>query len=85
MPPAAYHRQTAPAWISATFIRISSRLLLANMPPLAIALCIDFYRVAQILLGATAALLLTLALLAVFALLWVVLPHALHAHQRRDA
>jgi hypothetical protein len=44
------------------------------MPPLAIALCIDFYLVAQLMLGDFPALLLTLALFAVFTLLWYVLP-----------
>jgi hypothetical protein len=74
MSPAAYHRQINPTRITAAFIRISTRLLLASMPPLAIALCIDFYLVAQLMLGDFPALLLTLALFAVFTLLWYVLP-----------
>lgn len=85
MSPAAYHRQISPTQITAAFIRISTRLLLASMPPLAIALCIDFYLVAQIMLGGIPALLLTLALFAVFTLLWYVLPRIGEAHKRRGA
>ena len=85
MSPAAYHRQISPTQITAAFIRISTRLLLASMPPLAIALCIDFYLVAQIMLGGLPALLLTLALFAVFTLLWYVLPRIGEERTRRGA
>ena len=85
MSPAAYHRQISPTQITAAFIRISTRLLLASMPPLAIALCIDFYLVAQIMLGGLPALLLTLALFAVFTLLWYVLPRMGEVRTRRGA
>ena len=73
MAPAAYHRQTEPERVSERFVRVSSRLLLASMPPLALAVCLDFHLVARIIVGAAAAWLAS-ALLLVFVLLWFVLP-----------
>jgi hypothetical protein len=51
MAPAAYHRQTEPEHASEAFIRVSTRLLLASMPPLAVAICLDFHLVARVMLG----------------------------------
>src|SRR5437667_12549915 len=46
MSPAAYHRQSNPEEITAAFIRLSTRLLLLSMPPLAAGICLDFYLIA---------------------------------------
>ena len=73
MAPAAYHRQAEPEQVSERFVRVSSRLLLASMPPLALAVCLDFHLVARIIVGPVAAWLAT-ALFLVFVLLWFVLP-----------
>jgi hypothetical protein len=51
MSPAAFHRQTDTQEITAQFIRLSTRLLLWSMPPLAIAICLDFYLIAHVILG----------------------------------
>jgi hypothetical protein len=73
MTPAAYHRQAEPQQASDHFVRLSSRLLLASMPPLAVAICLEFYLVAQIVLDEAAACIAG-AMLMVFVLLWRVLP-----------
>ena len=51
-----------------------SRLLLASLWPLAVAICLEFYLVGRILVGAGPMLWLASLLFAVFLLLWFVLP-----------
>jgi hypothetical protein len=86
MTPAAYHRQTEPEHASEAFIRVSTRLLLASMPPLAVAICLDFFLVARVILGNGIlgdglVAWLAAGLLMVFAGLWFVLPWiARHRH-----
>jgi hypothetical protein len=75
MAPAALHRQTDPHVLSDRFLRISTRLVLASMPALAIALALEFYLVTRVilqrpLLPALAAA----AILAFFVAAWLVLP-----------
>jgi hypothetical protein len=75
MTPAAYHRQVGPLEATAAFIRISTRLLLWSMLPLATGICLDVYLVARIVIeegpipavGAA-------ALFAVFVTFWLLLP-----------
>jgi hypothetical protein len=75
MTPAAYHRQAEPQEVSQGFVKVSTVLLLASMPLLAVAICIDFYLVARIVLGdGELVVWLAAALLAVFWGLWFVLP-----------
>lgn len=74
MTPAAYHRQAEPQHASERFIRVSTRLLLASMPPLAVAICLDFYLVARLVLDDGLVAWLAAALLGVFVALWFVLP-----------
>jgi MFS-type transporter involved in bile tolerance (Atg22 family) len=76
MTPAAYHRQTEPQHASEAFIRISTRLLLASMPPLAVAICLDFYLVARMVLDDGIVAWLATGLFFVFVGLWFVLPMA---------
>jgi hypothetical protein len=83
MAPAAYHRQNGPQQISQGLVRISTWLLLASMPPLAIAISLDFYLVARLVLGDGAVAWLACALFAVFAALWLVLPQAARWRNRR--
>ena len=74
MAPAALHRQT-PLAVSRRFIRISSRLLMASMAPLAVGLCLDIYLVARVIVGTRAvAVTVAMFLLAVFFVLWLLLP-----------
>jgi len=86
MTPAAYHRQAEPQQASEHFLRLSTRLLLASMPPLAVAICLEFYLVAQVVLSGAAAWIAAL-LLGVFVLLWLVLPCVAkwRRQSRRDA
>lgn len=76
MTPAAYHRMTAPDRVTAHFVRLSSRLLMAGMPILMFALAIDAYLVGRLLAGRSIAMALAVALLVLFGLLWIVLPIA---------
>ncbi|MDB6155577.1 MAG: hypothetical protein JWL90_4030 [Chthoniobacteraceae bacterium] len=79
MSPAAYHRQTDPLEVTAHFIRVATRLLIASMGPLAISLCIDFYLVGQVIYSGLLIPILATALFAIIILLWFVIPrvHAL--------
>lgn len=74
MTPAAYHRQSDPQRITEGFVRISTRLLLASLWPLAVAICLDFYLVGRILVGAGPMRWLASLLFATFLLLWFVVP-----------
>jgi len=75
MTPAALHRQTEPLSVSRRFLRISSRLLMASMVPLAVGLCLDIYVVARMIVGTGgAAATVALSLLGVFIVLWMLLP-----------
>ena len=76
MTPAAYHRVTSPDRVSAHFIRLSTRLLMAGMPVLMIALTIDAYLVGRLIGGPTAAAATATVLLAAFVALWILLPVA---------
>jgi hypothetical protein len=51
MAPASLHRQVEPMEASDRFLRISTRLLLAAMVPLAASLCLDVYLVANVICG----------------------------------
>jgi Family of unknown function (DUF6328) len=75
MAPAALHRQTERHSVSQRFIDVSSRLLLAGMFPLALAIALEAYLVTAVILGEPArAWWVAGALLAVFAALWLGLP-----------
>jgi len=84
MTPAAYHRQAEPEHASERFIRVSTRLLLASMPPLAVAICLDFYLVARLVLHDALVAWLAAGLFAVFVALWFVLPIIGRRHAGRD-
>jgi hypothetical protein len=60
--------------VTEQFIRLSTRLLLWSMLPLAVSLCIDFYLIAQVILNAIVAAWLATALFAVLISFWFVLP-----------
>jgi hypothetical protein len=81
MTPAAYHRQAEPQEASEGFVLLSTWLLLASMPLLAVAICLEFYLIAQIVLDGAAAWIAG-ALLAIFLLLWLVLPRVARWRRR---
>ena len=77
MAPAAIHRQIHPCVVTLAFVRLGTRLVLWSLPPLAVALCLDFYLVARVITGSTIVFWLALPLLAIFAGLWFWLPRHL--------
>lgn len=50
MTPAAYHRQAERDGVSEQFVVLSSRVLLWSMVPLVLAICLDFYVIARLIL-----------------------------------
>jgi hypothetical protein len=85
MAPAALHRQAERYSVSRRFIDVSSRLLLAGMFPLAIAIALEVYLVASVIFGrAAAGWYVAAALLAIIAALWVLLP-AMERRRRTNA
>ena len=74
MAPAAYHRQTDSRQVTAKFIRLSTRLLLWSMVPLALSISIEFYLVGRVITGADSILPIACGLFAFFVLLWFALP-----------
>lgn len=58
--------------------------LLASMPLLAVAICLEFYLIAQVVLDGAAAWIAG-ALLTLFALLWLVLPRVARWRKRRGS
>jgi Family of unknown function (DUF6328) len=76
MTPAALHRQKGPYEVTDLFVRVSSRLLLWSMGPLALSISIDFYLVSRIVTNSTWVALLATSLFVLFVVLWFVLPRA---------
>jgi len=75
MTPAALHRMAEPKKVSERFLWLASNMILAGMFPLALAVGLDAYVVASVVLhnDVLAALIATLLML-VFAALWLLLP-----------
>jgi hypothetical protein len=74
MTPAAFHRQTAIRHVTSGFLRLSSRLLILSMLPLAIGISLDFYLVAQVIVDGSIALAAAVMLFVIFIVLWYGLP-----------
>jgi len=74
MTPAAVHRHRGPREVTTTFLAVSTRLLLAGMIPLAIALSLDFFLIARLIVGEPPALPLAMGLFAILGFLWLVFP-----------
>lgn len=74
MTPAAYHRMTDPARVTGHFVRISSRLLMAAMPLVAVALALDCYLVARMICSTHTAALMATGVFATYIALWVAWP-----------
>jgi len=75
MTPAAYHRQTGANRLTPRFIKLSTRLLLWSMFPLALGICLDVFLIARVVLsGGIAAAILAALLFAMIITLWFVLP-----------
>ena len=76
MTPAALHRQRGAYEVSDTFVRVSSRLLLWSMVPLALSISLDFYLVSRVITGTRLVSLCGVAMFALFFALWFLLPRA---------
>ena len=75
MTPAALHRQAEPKEVSERFVWLASNMVLAGMFPLALAVGLDAYIVASIVVkNDTFAVIVAAAILLVFAALWLFLP-----------
>lgn len=75
MTPAAYHRQAEPDSVSERFVAVCSRLLLWSMVPLLVAICLDFYLVARLILhNVLLSLVLALLMSVLFVIPWFALP-----------
>jgi len=75
MTPAALHRQAEPKEVSERFLWLASKMVLAGMVPLAVAVGLDSYVVASIVLQSELlGIALGVVLMMVFAALWFVLP-----------
>ncbi|HYR35283.1 MAG TPA: DUF6328 family protein [Burkholderiales bacterium] len=79
MTPAALHRQAEPKAVSDRFLWLASSMVLAGMFPLALAVGLDAYVVASVVLhNDLLAAILATALVIVFAFLWLYLPRREH-------
>ena len=75
MTPAALHRQAEPKEVSERFVWLASHMVLAGMFPLALAVGLDAYIVASVVVKNDAiAALVALGILLVFAALWLFMP-----------
>ena len=74
MTPAAYHRHQESREVTQSFIVVSTRLLLAGMVPLAMALALDVYLIAQLILAPGPARNVAWALFSLLVFLWFVFP-----------
>jgi hypothetical protein len=83
MAPAAYHRQAEPRSISERFVRVSSRLLLWSMAPLALGIGLDVYLVSRLVLNDVAMSVgIAVAALSVTAAIWWMLPRLARSRSR---
>jgi Family of unknown function (DUF6328) len=76
MTPAAYHRQQGGQEVTERFVSISTRLLLWSMPPLALALCLDFHLIVAAVTGSAWVPFAGIICFAFIMLFWFILPRA---------
>jgi hypothetical protein len=75
MTPAALHRYAEPRVVSERFVWLASKLVLAGMFPLALAVVLDAYVVASIIAKSDAfGAVVATGMLVVFAALWLLMP-----------
>lgn len=84
MTPAAIHRMHGARHITSSFIDLSSLLVVAAMPLLALGLCIDVYVIAHLVIEGAAPIAIAFALGAIMLFLWTIFPR-LEGLQRRIA
>jgi hypothetical protein len=75
MGPAAYHRETTPMAVPERFVPVATRLLLWSMYPLMLGVTLDFYLIGRLILeNQMLSLVLSVILLAIYILVWSLLP-----------
>ena len=74
MTPAAYNRQTTPMEVTDDFVRVSTRLLLWSMFPLAVGISLDLYLIGRVIAGRIGGGVLSAGVFAVYVILWFLLP-----------
>jgi hypothetical protein len=75
MAPAAYHRIHGAREVSETFIRISSRLLLLALAPLAVGLSLDIFLLGKLIAGSQGvAGAIALGVFAIMVFMWYLFP-----------
>jgi hypothetical protein len=74
MTPAAYNRQTTPMEVTDDFVRVSTRLLLWSMFPLAVGISLDLYLIGRVIAGSIGGGVLSAGVFAVYVILWFLLP-----------
>lgn len=76
MAPAAFHRQAEPGVISEYFVNLASRLLTMAMLPLLLAVALEIFLVARLIVASVGVSVgIAAAVFALFAYLWFVFPH----------
>lgn len=84
MAPAAYHRIHGAREVTDRFIRISSRLLLVALGPLAVGLSLDVFLLGKLVIGQQAlAILLAAAVFGVMIFMWYLFPHVADSDRGR--
>jgi hypothetical protein len=83
MTPAAYHRQTGPKQITERLLTLASAFLMWSMWSLALAISLDFYLIARLILYDAWVPGLTGAMFVFIAVCWFVLPRVWAAQSRR--
>ena len=79
--PAAYHRKCEPDRISRTFVDTATLLISWGMIPLMLAISLDFYLIAHVILASIAMSIAVASLVCLFFFyLWIVFPRI---HRRR--
>jgi Family of unknown function (DUF6328) len=82
MAPAALHRQVHQQAVTQRFIRLASKLLLASMLAMALGLCLEVFLVGKVIAASlVVGIVIALALLGLFILLWIVVPRRERARQ----
>jgi membrane protein YdbS with pleckstrin-like domain len=75
MSPAADHRQASPRAVSTRILRVSTRLLVASMGPLAIGLALELYLVGFVISKTWWVAAIAAALFVFIVIFWFVLPN----------
>jgi len=84
MTPAAYHRQVEPRRASASFVRLTSRLISGAMMPLALGLALDLHLVGRLVSGSpTVAAAIAGVVFVLFVGLWFAFPQWRSAQLQR--